>query len=48
MTKQTDRVLLRLPIGLAQALTTEARAQGVTRNTLLVGLLAGAIGWRKP
>lgn len=41
-------ILLRLPVGLAQALTTEAEAQRTTRNTLIVGLLAGAVGWRKP
>ncbi|HXO85132.1 MAG TPA: toxin-antitoxin system HicB family antitoxin [Gemmatimonadales bacterium] len=41
------KVLLRLPVELHAALVAEAERQGVSVNTLLVTLLAGAVGWRQ-
>jgi predicted HicB family RNase H-like nuclease len=42
------RLLLRLPRGLAEQLAAEADAEGVSINTLAVGLLAGSLHWREP
>lgn len=42
----SGRVLLRLPASLHERLAFEARQEGVSLNQLLVGLLAGAVGWR--
>lgn len=37
---------LRLPLDLHFQLTTEAEQQGVSLNTLMIALLAGAIGFK--
>jgi len=39
---------VRLPVGLHAALVTKAERQGVSLNTLVVGLLAGGIGTQGP
>ena len=39
------KVLLRLPHGLRERLRQVAAEEGVSMNTLLATLLAGAVGW---
>jgi predicted HicB family RNase H-like nuclease len=41
----SGRFLLRLPTALQEQLVAEAERQGVSLNTLIVSLLAGAIGF---
>jgi len=42
---RSGKLNLRLPVELHAALVAEAERQGVSLNTLIVTLLAGAIGW---
>jgi predicted HicB family RNase H-like nuclease len=39
------RILLRLPPSMHEDLKQRAAAEGISLNLLLVGLIAGAIGW---
>jgi predicted HicB family RNase H-like nuclease len=42
----SGKLSLRLPVDLHNALALEAERQGVSLNTLIITLLAGAIGWK--
>jgi predicted HicB family RNase H-like nuclease len=39
---------IRIPKDLRTELDAEAKRQGVSLNNLIITLLAGATGWRKP
>jgi predicted HicB family RNase H-like nuclease len=39
---------VRLPLELHDELAADAARQDVSLNTLIIALLAGAIGWRAP
>jgi predicted HicB family RNase H-like nuclease len=43
---RSGKLSLRLPVDLHNALVLEAERQGVSLNTLIISLLAGAINWR--
>ncbi len=45
---RSGQLRVRLPQDLHAYLAAEARRQGVSLNTLIVSLLAGASGWRAP
>jgi predicted HicB family RNase H-like nuclease len=45
---KSGKLVTRLPVELHTLLAEEAARQGVSLNTLIVGFLSGAIGWRKP
>jgi antitoxin HicB len=44
----SGRVLLRLPVSLHAELARTAEVEGTSLNQLMVGALAGAVGWRVP
>lgn len=44
---KSGKLITRLPVELHTLLAEEAERQKVSLNALIVGLLAGAIGWRK-
>lgn len=42
------RILLRIPASLHERLVWEANREGVSLNQYLLGVAAGAVGWRAP
>lgn len=46
--RQPLSLVLRLPHGLHEQLKIRAASEGVSLNTLLVGLLSGAVAWGQP
>ena len=47
MAERSGQFRVRLPSELHAELVAEAERQGVSLNTLIVGLLAGGIGWKQ-
>jgi predicted RNase H-like HicB family nuclease len=45
--KQSGRLLLRMPQGLHAELARKADREGASLNSLIVGVLAGAVGWQR-
>jgi RNA polymerase sigma-B factor len=46
-TKQSGRLLLRMPQGLHAELARRADREGTSLNSLIVGVLAGTVGWER-
>jgi predicted HicB family RNase H-like nuclease len=47
MPERSGKLVVRLPVELHGQLVELAEQQGASLNTLIVGLLAGAVAWRK-
>jgi hypothetical protein len=47
-TTHSGRLMLRMPPTLHAELAEEAQREGVSLNSLITGILAGAIAWRAP
>jgi HicB family len=44
----SGRLMVRMPPSLHDELAREAEREGVSLNAFMIGVLAGAIGWRSP